>query len=80
MKLKFFIQLEEGLNMNYDAQFFIYCWLNIVFFVLKFSYGDISSSTLFKDMDKLFYGGFLMFIYMEIVLSKFSWIELRVTG
>lgn len=42
------------------------------------SYGDISAATMFQDLDKLFIGGFLMFVYMEIVLSKFSWIELRV--
>lgn len=42
------------------------------------SFGDISSATMFQDMDKLFIGGTLMFIYMEIVLSKFSWTEFRV--
>lgn len=43
------------------------------------SYGDISSKTLFQDMDKLFIGVFLMMFYMMLVLSKFSWTELRFT-
>lgn len=42
------------------------------------SFGDISSATMFQDMDKLFIGGVLMFVYMEIVLSKFGWTEIRV--
>lgn len=43
------------------------------------SYGDISAKTLFQDLDKLFIGVFLMMIYMILVLSKFSWIEIRLT-
>lgn len=42
------------------------------------SFGDISSATMFQDMDKLILGGVLMFVYMEIVLSKFGWTEIRV--
>lgn len=42
------------------------------------SFGDISSATMFQDMDKLMLGGVLMFVYMEIVLSKFGWTEIRV--
>lgn len=33
---------------------------------------------MFKDMDKLIYGGIVMFVYMQLVLSKFSWTEFRV--
>lgn len=43
------------------------------------SYGDISSKAMFQDMDKVFYGVGLMMIYMILVLSKFSWTELRFT-
>lgn len=43
------------------------------------SYGDISSKTLFQDIDKLCLGVFLMMIYMILVLSKFNWQELRFT-
>lgn len=42
------------------------------------SYGDISEESMFKDMDKLIYGGIVMFVYMQLVLSKFSWTEFRV--
>lgn len=42
------------------------------------SFGDISSATMFQDMDKLILGGMLMFVYMEFVLSKFGWTEIRV--
>lgn len=45
-----------------------------------FSYGDISAAAMFSDIDKLCIGGFVMFIYMQVVLSKFSWVELRVTS
>jgi Niemann-Pick C1 protein len=41
------------------------------------SYGDISSKTMFQDMDKLILGVFLMMIYMVLVLSKYNWQELR---
>jgi Niemann-Pick C1 protein len=41
------------------------------------SYGDISSKTLFQDIDKLCLGVFLMMIYMMFVLSRYSWVELR---
>jgi Niemann-Pick C1 protein len=41
------------------------------------SYGDISSKTLFQDIDKLLLGVFVMMIYMVLVLSKFNWPELR---
>lgn len=43
------------------------------------SYGDISASTMFQDMDKVFIGAFIMFVFMQIVLSKFSCIELRIS-
>lgn len=41
------------------------------------SFGDISSKTMFQDIDKVFYGVILMMFYMIIVLSKYSWVELR---
>ena len=43
------------------------------------SYGDISADSMFKDIDKLVFGGVIMFIYMQLVLSKFSWTEFRVS-
>lgn len=41
------------------------------------SYGDISASAMFQDINKLFLGGVLMFALLLVVLSKFSWIEFR---
>lgn len=48
------------------------------YFHFRISYGDISSATMFQDMNKVIMGGALMFIFMVLVLSKFGWIELRV--
>ncbi|XP_031621793.1 patched domain-containing protein 3-like [Contarinia nasturtii] len=42
------------------------------------SYGDISSATMFQDINKIMFGSALMFIFMILVLSKFGWIELRI--
>lgn len=50
-----------------------------IYYAAARSFGDISSKTLFQDIDKLILGVILMMIYMLLVLSKFSWIELRVT-
>ncbi len=41
------------------------------------SYGDISAATLFQEFDKLFLGVIFMMIYMILILSKISWVELR---
>lgn len=42
------------------------------------SFGDISAATMFQDMDKVFIGSTLMFVYMQLVLSRFSWTEMRI--
>jgi hypothetical protein len=42
------------------------------------SYGDISSKALMQDLSILFLGIILMMFYIMIVLSKFSWPEMRV--
>lgn len=49
-----------------------------MFYNAERSYGDISAATMFQDMDMVFIGAALMFIYMEIVLSRFGWTEFRV--
>ncbi|XP_062553950.1 patched domain-containing protein 3-like [Armigeres subalbatus] len=49
-----------------------------LFYAAGRSYGDISADSMFKDIDKLMIGGVVMFIYMQLVLSKFSWTEFRV--
>lgn len=35
---------------------------------------------MFQDMNKVVVGGFLMFLFMVLVLSKFGWVELRVSN
>lgn len=42
------------------------------------SYGDLSGSTMFQDIDKLVLGVLLMFLYILAILSKYNWVELRV--
>ncbi|XP_055549152.1 patched domain-containing protein 3-like [Wyeomyia smithii] len=49
-----------------------------LFYAAGRSYGDISADSMFKDIDKLLIGGVLMFIYMQLVLSRFSWTEFRI--
>lgn len=48
-----------------------------IYYTAGRSYGDISSKTLFQDLDKLFIGVLMMMVYMILVLSKFSWVEIR---
>ena len=43
------------------------------------SFGDISSLTMFQDVDKLSIGIILMFFYVQMVLSNFNWVEWRVS-
>lgn len=43
------------------------------------SFGDVSGDTMIQDMDKLFLGIFLMFVYIQIILSRCNWLELRFT-
>lgn len=54
------------------------CWDSTLIPFIPCSFGDISAATMFQDMDKLIVGIILMFVYMQVVLSKFSWVELRV--
>lgn len=34
---------------------------------------------MFQDMNKIVFGSAMMFMFMVLVLSKFGWIELRVS-
>lgn len=49
----------------------------VVYYSAGRSFGDISSATLFQDMDKVFVGAALMMVYMQLVLSRFGWTEVR---
>ncbi|KAG7307929.1 hypothetical protein JYU34_006545 [Plutella xylostella] len=43
------------------------------------SFGDISGSAMFSELDKLFAGIFLMFIYIQFAMSRCNWLEIRLT-
>lgn len=68
------IQLEGGICL-YCCYQEVSCVLTLSFF----SFGDISAEAMFEDMDKLCIGILLMFVYMQIVLSEFNPIKLRVS-
>ncbi|KAF4532825.1 hypothetical protein B566_EDAN002676 [Ephemera danica] len=44
---------------------------------LVHSFGDISNDAMFQDIDKLALGIIIMFIYIQLMLSKFNWVEIR---
>lgn len=43
------------------------------------SFGDISESTMFQDIRKIMMGVGLMTLYVLFILSRFNWVELRVS-
>lgn len=42
------------------------------------SYGDLSGTAMFRDIDKLIIGVALMFLYVLMILSNHNWVEWRV--
>ncbi|XP_075219371.1 patched domain-containing protein 3-like [Lycorma delicatula] len=42
------------------------------------SFGDISNDIMFQDIDKVMMGVFLMFLYVLFVLSKCSWLHIKI--
>lgn len=67
-----YLTIMEGLTRNLTSTYIK------IYYCAERSFGDISAATMFQDMDKLIVGIILMFVYMQVVLSKFSWVELRV--
>lgn len=43
------------------------------------SFGDITGETMIQELDKLFLGIFLMCVYIQIILSRFNWLEIKFT-
>lgn len=43
------------------------------------SFADISGKAMFDELDKLFLGILLMFLYIQFGLSRFNWLEIRLT-
>lgn len=44
------------------------------------SFGDISQDSIFHDVEKLVAGIIIMSIYVQVILSKFNWVEWRVSN
>ncbi|XP_028144181.2 protein patched homolog 1 isoform X1 [Diabrotica virgifera virgifera] len=42
------------------------------------SFGDISNAALFQDMDLIVFGVMVMVLYVQLVISKFNFVEMRV--
>lgn len=42
------------------------------------SFGDISSASMYQDLDILTFGSFLMVFYVQFIISKFNAVEARV--
>lgn len=61
--------LQNEKNENISLRFYYYAGR---------SYGDVTRSSIFQDMDKLAVGNVLMFLYVLAILSKANWVELRV--
>ncbi|KAJ8669003.1 hypothetical protein QAD02_000262 [Eretmocerus hayati] len=41
------------------------------------SFGDISQESIFHDVEKIVIGVFMMSIYVQVILSRFNWVEWR---
>ncbi|XP_018575154.1 protein patched homolog 1 isoform X2 [Anoplophora glabripennis] len=52
--------------------------LNNTYYYSGKSFGDISNAAMFQDMDLLCIGIVIMVIYVQLVISKFNWLEARV--
>lgn len=43
------------------------------------SFGDISNDAMFQDIHIVIIGVFIMTLYVQFVISKFNWVEARVS-
>lgn len=64
-----FLEIAENISNQEDNNFYYYSGR---------SFGDISNQSLFQDMDKLCIGVAIMVIYVQLVISKYNWLEARV--
>nr|CAH7737017.1 unnamed protein product [Callosobruchus chinensis] len=64
-----FLRIMEKFSVLYNNSFF---------YESGRSFGDISNATMFQDMDKLCLGVFVMVLYVQLVISKYNWLEARV--
>lgn len=50
-----------------------------IFYEAGRSFADISGTVMVKDLDKLLVGILLMFFYIQFALSRFNWLEIKLT-
>lgn len=50
-----------------------------VFYQAGRSFADISGESMFQEVDKLFIGIVMMFCYVLVAVSRFNWLEIRLT-
>ncbi|CAG9837321.1 unnamed protein product [Diabrotica balteata] len=49
-----------------------------MFYYAGRSFGDISNAALFQDMDLIVFGVTIMILYVQLVISKFNFVEMRI--
>ncbi|XP_066250245.1 patched domain-containing protein 3-like [Euwallacea similis] len=62
-----FLKIAEDISKSFEG----------IYYFSGRSFGDISNSATFKDMDKLCIGVAIMVVYVQFVISKFNWLEAR---
>lgn len=45
--------------------------------LFSYSFGDISGESMFQGIEVLFIGSVIMLLYVQFVISKFNWVEMR---
>ncbi|XP_057666401.1 protein patched homolog 1-like isoform X1 [Diorhabda carinulata] len=65
----------EGMFLNVMENF---SNSNEIFYYAGRSFGDISNDSLFQDMDLIIYGVIVMVVYIQLVISKFNLVEMRI--
>uniref|UniRef100_A0A336MLU8 CSON014057 protein n=1 Tax=Culicoides sonorensis TaxID=179676 RepID=A0A336MLU8_CULSO len=68
---KEFLLTMQNIQKNFSTDGFE------VFYQAYRSYGDLTTAVTFDELDKYIAGVFLMFVYLQFVISKYSWVEFR---
>ncbi|XP_050562223.1 protein patched homolog 1-like [Spodoptera frugiperda] len=66
-----FLDLMESISHNFSD-------INIYYEAGR-SFADISGKAMFDELDKLFLGILLMFLYIQFALSRYNWLEIKLT-
>ncbi|XP_025830631.1 protein patched homolog 1 isoform X2 [Agrilus planipennis] len=65
-----FLKLMESISKNLTS--------SKIYYESARSFGDISNGTMFQDIGILITGIFVMVLYVQLVISKFNWVEARI--